>query len=43
MLGKFGHKITQAVKKDCPIKIDFLDTPYSTNPELKEVISRRGL
>jgi N-acetylneuraminate synthase len=43
MLGKFGHKITKAVKKDAPINIDVLDTPYSNNDALKEIINKRGI
>lgn len=43
MLGKFGHKITKAIKKDSPINIDALDTPYSRNEGLKELIAKRGL
>ena len=43
MLGKFGHKITQAVKRDAPLKIDVLDTPYSNDAALKELIYNRGL
>ena len=43
MLGKYGHKISAAVKKDSPILIDILDTPYASNAALKEGIYKRGL
>jgi sialic acid synthase SpsE len=43
MLGKFGHKLTKSVKKDAPINIDVLDTPYSGNPALRATIAARGL
>lgn len=43
MLGRFGHKLTQAVKVDAPINIDDINTPYSTNDQLKQVIYNRGL
>jgi sialic acid synthase SpsE len=43
MLGKFGHKLTQAVKKDAPINIESLDTPYSKNSSIRQLIANRGL
>jgi N-acetylneuraminate synthase len=43
MLGKFGHSMIKAVKKDSPINIDTLDTPYSKNSALTEIINNRGL
>jgi N-acetylneuraminate synthase len=43
MLGSFGHKMLADCKKDAPLKIDLLDTPYAKNPELKKVIYDRGL
>jgi len=43
MLGRFGHKITQEVKADAPLKIDNIDTPYSENDQLKQLIYSRGL
>jgi sialic acid synthase SpsE len=43
MLGRFGHKITQEVKADAPIKIDHLDTPYSASASLRDMIYARGL
>ena len=38
-----GHKLTRAVKRDAPINIDILDTPYSDNPALRAAIASRGL
>jgi N-acetylneuraminate synthase len=43
MLGKFGHKITEACKADSPILIDMLDTPYGSNESLRTLIYNRGL
>ncbi len=43
MLGRFGHKITQACKKDEPLLIDCIDAPYSTSETLRKQIYERGL
>jgi sialic acid synthase SpsE len=43
MLGKFGHKMLKAVTKDEPIRMDALDTPYASNPEMLRQFSTRGL
>lgn len=43
MLGKYGHKLTRAVTKDSPVSIDILDTPYSQDDMLKNIIYQRGL
>jgi N-acetylneuraminate synthase len=43
MLGKFGHKLTAPCGKDKPISIDMLDTPYSSNPSLRQTIYNRGM
>lgn len=43
MLGRFGHKITQEVKADAPIRIDNIDTPYSASSSLRDMIYARGL
>lgn len=43
MLGKFGHKLTSEVKKDSPISIDVLDTPYAQDSTLRQTIYQRGL
>ncbi|EIQ00493.1 sialic acid synthase [Opitutaceae bacterium TAV1] len=43
MLGKFGHRVTQPCQKDAPILIDNIDSPYSTNENLKALIYQRGL
>jgi N-acetylneuraminate synthase len=43
MLGKFGHKMKGICKKDEPININLLDTPYSEKPELLKAFQERGL
>jgi len=43
MLGKFGHRLQADCKKDAPLTIDEIDTPYSENPELLKSIYDRGL
>lgn len=43
MLGKFGHKLTVDCKKDEPITIEMIDTPYSKDPEMIRIFQNRGL
>jgi sialic acid synthase SpsE len=43
MLGKFGHKLVNAVSADSKISIDDIDTPYSRNDSLRRLIYDRGL
>lgn len=43
MLGRYGHHMLKACKKDQPITIDMLDTPYAHNEQLKNSIFSRGL
>ena len=43
MLGKYGHRLLANCKKDAPLTIDHLDTPYADNPQLKQNIYSRGL
>ena len=42
MLGRYGHKMVKSCKKDQPITIDMVDTPYSSD-ELVQQILNRGL
>jgi N-acetylneuraminate synthase len=43
MLGEYGHRMISDCKKDEPIRIDAMDTPYASNDELKALIYKRGL
>jgi sialic acid synthase SpsE len=43
MLGEYGHRMLTDCKKDEPIRIDAMDTPYAGNEELKARIYQRGL
>jgi sialic acid synthase SpsE len=43
MLGKHGHYMLAGCKKDLPITIDALDTPYANNDEMKKSIYGRGI
>jgi sialic acid synthase SpsE len=43
MLGRFGHRLTASVKKDSPILIDMIDTPYAEDEALRQTIYNRGL
>jgi len=43
MLGRYGHHMLKGCRKDQPITIDMLDTPYSHSDELKKAIYDRGL
>ncbi len=43
MLGQYGHKIVKAVKADAPVSIDDVDTPYSSDDSLRQLIYQRGL
>ncbi|TXH39370.1 MAG: N-acetylneuraminic acid synthase [Burkholderiaceae bacterium] len=38
-----GQKITRDLKADDALKVDDLDSPYATNPALREMIHKRGL
>lgn len=42
MLGRYGHKMVKACEKDQPVTIDMVDTPYSSD-ELMQQIMDRGL
>lgn len=43
MLGKYGHRITQACQKDQMLSIDHIDLPYTDHAYFKESIYQRGL
>jgi N-acetylneuraminate synthase len=40
---RYGHRMLKACKKDEPIIIDMLDTPYAHDERLKQDILKRGL
>ena len=43
LLGKYGHRMVVECKKDALLSIDHIDTPYSGDSRLKEIIHQRGL
>ncbi len=43
MLGRFGHRLLKPCKKDEPILIDMIDTPYAENDALRQTIYDRGV
>ncbi len=43
MLGEYGHRMLTTCKKDAPITIDMMDTPYAHNDQLKAAIYQRGI
>jgi N-acetylneuraminate synthase len=43
MLGKYGHKLLADCKKDEPITVRILDTPYSADPSLLASFEKRGI
>jgi hypothetical protein len=38
-----GEILLKPIKKDEPIMIDVIDSPYATIPSLREIIYNRGL
>ena len=38
-----GEVLLTDIKKDAPINISQIDSPYAHNPELKKLIEERGL
>jgi sialic acid synthase SpsE len=40
MLGRYGHKMVKPCKKDHPITIDMVDTPYSSDELVKQILNR---
>jgi N-acetylneuraminate synthase len=43
MLGKYGHKMLVECKKDEPIPVSALDTPYAKDPAILQQYMNRGL
>lgn len=43
MLGKWGHRVTKACAKDAPVLIDYIDSPYPQNEQMRQTIYERGL
>ena len=40
MLGRYGHKMVKSCKKDQPITIDMVDTPYSSDELVRQILNR---
>ena len=40
MLGRYGHKMVKSCAKDEPINIDMVDTPYSSEELISQIMSR---
>ena len=40
MLGRYGHKMVKPCKKDQPVTIDMVDTPYSSDELVQQIMSR---
>lgn len=40
MLGRYGHKMVKSCAKDCPITIDMVDTPYSSDELIQQILNR---
>ena len=38
-----GQRTQRALKAEAPVMIDDLDSPYSANPALRDLIYKRGL
>jgi N-acetylneuraminate synthase len=43
MLGKYGHRIVTPCKKDSPLIIENIDTPYLNDSKIKHAINMRGI
>ena len=43
MLGAFGHRLLLDCRKDQPITINDINTPYAENESMKKEILERGL
>jgi N-acetylneuraminate synthase len=43
MLGKYGHRIVTLCKKDSPLRIGNIDTPYLNDSKIKHAINMRGI
>ena len=38
-----GEILLKAVRKDCPIRIDDIESPYSQIPSLRNIVYNRGI
>ncbi len=43
MLGTFGHRMRRPCRRDEPITIDHIDTPYRDHPQMRQQILERGI
>jgi N-acetylneuraminate synthase len=43
MLGSYGHRMLRECRRDEPVTIDHVDTPYVSNPQMRQRILERGI
>jgi sialic acid synthase SpsE len=43
MLGTFGHRMLRECKRDEPLTLDHVDTPYGASPQMRQRILERGI
>ena len=43
MLGTFGHRMLRPCRRDEPLTLDHVDTPYAANAQMRQRILERGI